>query len=440
MRENRLLHCLRLGTHADKEIIIQCQKSFDVLVLNANLVEYTSKATSSLIYGPLKKTPYVIDPGTHAFGHDPRYIMSRGVEVHPDNVKKSVQLLAERYGSPVVDVLGQRAVSPGDFGNKAIQEKFANHVIDFQLNVLEEEISEDAKYLDARIEARKPLFIIAPYFYVPFEDYGGWLSLNLELLRVSPRIHDNMELYSEIVLENRFLDYPGVLKEVADRYLESDACDGYLLWISNFPEHEATLDRLTNLCRFVKELSSSGRPVINMFAGYFSTVLHHVGLSGICHGPGYGEDRDVVPVGGGIPAPKYYFTPVHQRIPSREVELLVRKGIWSSVEMFHQEVCSQNVCRTVLNGDLSNFYLFGETELRIDKNGDPFDLMTSKTKSRLTAHFFEAKEAEIENVSIHSISELIVQLNQAYKKYEPPMQEKLGYLNIWADALDKYFS
>ena len=73
--------------------------------------------------------------------------------------------------------------------------------------------------------------------------------------------------------------------------------------------------------KFVSDLSTAtGKPVMSLAGGYFALLLYHVGLTGICHGPGYGESRAIsgsgAVTGSGGRLPLRYYVPALHRFYS----------------------------------------------------------------------------------------------------------------------------
>ena len=74
-------------------------------------------------------------------------------------------------------------------------------------------------------------------------------------------------------------------------------------------------------------------------------------MYGVAQSVGYGETRSVTPVGGGLPVNKYYFPPLHSRLPLSEVTTILKnKGYFSidkavASEDFYQNICSCTQCR-----------------------------------------------------------------------------------------------
>lgn len=428
-----LVHLMRLGTHAEQKYFIRqpdLPDWYDILVLNANIVDYFAKGTASLLAGPLFGRKYFIDPLTHSFGHNPVFLMSKG------EIKKSIQSIADRFGSPVRDGINQaRALTAADFSDGNVVKEFTLRVLEFQINRLSEALEDDAKYLEESV-IPEPILLIPPYFYMDISNYNEWLPRNINFIKTAKAAMPEKDIFGELVVDRGVLEDPDLWQSIADTYIATEELDGLIIWISDFSEHEASSSQLLNLRLFIERLSTCGKPIYNLFGGYYSLLLHHFGLSGVCHGPGYGENRDVVPVGGGIPKPKYYLTPVHQRLLHSEVQLLIDQGAWPSIEAFQEEVCNGPFCKTILAGDLGNFYLYGRVEPRQRVDGSFYNVPLPETIEAMNFHYLEAKAIEFSNVTSLAIEVLIEQLRDAYEKYRKLMPpSELRYLVFWANVL-----
>ena len=439
MSVNKPLHLMRLGVHSEQQFFESNKERFDIVVFNANLVHLFSSGTATFMKTKLKGKKYIIDPLTHAYGHNPRYIMS----VNKDGesaIKSSLASLAEVYGSPISTAVSNiKQVFPNELSSTRAKEQLAKNVIDFQENCLSNAIDEsDKKYLPPDIDSQlKPEFLIAPYFYMKSTTIDDWLMLNKELIVASKKIAEKKKLYAEIVIDRGILENDLELNKIANCYLTLNECDGYLLWISDFSEHQSSLSTLVGFRNFVKKLAQVNKPIINLYGGYFSLLLTRSGLTGVCHGPGYGEDRDVIPVGGGMPVSKYYLNPVHQRLLFRDVLFMVKEGAWKSVDDFYSDVCSGSICRDVISNDLENINKFGEENVRENK-GRVYSYPTTVARYLTTQHYLEAKAKEFNEVTTKSIQNLSDQLREAKIRYDKDMPgAQLRYLDNWVEALKK---
>jgi len=427
---------LRLGTHAEKDYFAVGRDLFDVVVFNANLVEYTAGAVASFVIGTLDEKPFFIDPITHAFGHSPRHIMRWKEEDGEGSwvVKRSIARLTERYGAVIRSkVEHKRAVTPSDFTRVSDREELCRAVVGFQMGRLHEALEEDRKYLGE--EQIRPALVIPPYFYMDVASLNNWLPVNSDFASIVASSPQPVPVFAQIVIDKHLLEDEEAINNIVRTY-QALQCDGFLIWISDFSEHAASRLSLRGFRHLVGGLGAGDRPVYNVYGGYFSALLAFDGLSGFCHGPGYGEGRNVVPVGGGRPWPKYYFTPLHNRFLHRVIELFLVQEGWTA-EGFLAEVCACPICRRVVDDDIDNFHIFGETVVRVRDDGISYQVPTARAVRSSTLHYMQAKRREVENVrNAADRNSLVADLIGAYQRFQPFFDsDEVRHLMTWASAL-----
>ena len=82
-------------------------------------------------------------------------------------------------------------------------------------------------------------------------------------------------------------------------------------------------------------------------------------MTGVAHGPEFGEYRSVVPVGGGIPIPKYYMRELHIRMMYESALRLIENMGWrSDAETYYKNVCGCKECRDVIKDDIGKLHAF----------------------------------------------------------------------------------
>jgi len=427
------IHILRFGVHAEQTFFTQGKDFYDWVLFNANTVHYFASGTGAFISGKLADKSYFIDPITHAFGHHPQYIKK------PDSnePKSSFAGLAEEYGEPARSNIGNRALNESDFTPDTVLEGFTKRVIDFQRDGLLRSLAPtDSKYMVGDpAEILRPKILVAPYFYMNSSNYKNWLPINLALIEAAQTFCEGYPLYGEIVIDRGILEDKNDYEAIIDAYLGAN-CKGFLLWIADFSEHEVPRQLLANYIDFIRNLSQDEREILNIYGGYFSIILTQLGLKGVTHGPGYGEERDVIPVGGGVPRAKFYLTPVHQRLLFETVEFMRLAGAWENAGDFYSKVCEGRWCKRVIGDDLSNFRKFGKVTISKDRHGIYRSYPTPDTRKNMIFHFLEAKAQEFSQMTTSSIGTIIEQLERAQSEYERYMPGgSLRYLGTWAKVL-----
>jgi len=144
-------------------------------------------------------------------------------------------------------------------------------------------------------------------------------------------------------------------------------------------------------------------------------------MSGIAHGPEFGEFRSVVPVGGGIPISRYYVPKLHARVRYREAAAMFRERGWlENSNNFHTNVCNCDECVSVLDGDAGNFVLFGEgtaKNVRRKHGIVTIEFPTRETRLRCLRHYLQRKLREYESATNAPRDVLIKNLEDGVDEY-----------------------
>jgi hypothetical protein len=440
-KSDAIWHMIRYGTHSEQRYFTEHEDCYNVLVFSANLVAFTPGGIASLVVGKVKDKKYIIDPLTHAFAHSPTKIMkeTEGGNFEP---KASIQSLIQYYGNPIVSkVQARKSVTPSDFSDDAVCREFTHKVLEFQNNVLNDQLkkSDFAKYLEE--EQTSPHLLIAPYFYMTSLSYKPWVDLNLKFISLARQIVSAKPLFAELVISQDVLTAQEILKDIVSRYGDSD-CDGIFIWVDGFAEQTASKEMLNNFNSLLKGLTQKGKKIYNLYSGYYSILCCAKGLlSGVCHGLQYGEDREVVPVGGGIPRAKFYLPGVHSRLRYGDVAYSIRVNNWNTVQKYQENICNCKVCKENIREDVfRNFARFG-TEKRIIArsqigNERTLSFATQESKDLCTRHYLEIKKKEFDDIQTQEFTTLLRDLVDNHKRFEDSLGiETVGHLNIWADVL-----
>jgi hypothetical protein len=220
--------------------------------------------------------------------------------------------------------------------------------------------------------------------------------------------------------------------------------------MDQFSEHHVSRDHLNAYTDFAKVmLKKHSKPVVNLYGGYWSTMLcglPQLGLlGGVCHGLGYGEDRAVVPVGGGIPLAKYYLRQYHQRLRfGHAVRAIERLRGFDSREAFLQAVCECDTCSmTIRDHPSDDFQAFGVTRPVQRRHGAQIvtlEYPTAQTTDLCLRHYLRSKQQEFDEAASARASEVAAELRSLW---ENGAARVLGtadaqYLRNWADLLDEH--
>lgn len=463
---NKSIHILRYGTVAEKEHLAKAISAYDYLSINGNTAAYVSTAIAKFIVAKFFSKPekgFFIDPITYAFQNEISLLMSKSKATGEEKIKKSVAKLIEIYGGPVEKVRTGLPVSADDFSEYGVRTTFVNKVLSFQYNLVYQHIEENdlKKYLDYvtadSIPQLRPKFLIAPYFYLDAQDvaYESWLDVNTSFVNMAvamaEKLFNNTDVFAQIVINKNVLFDIEKMQRLVEAYRELP-CAGYTVWIDDLNEHEASVVELKSFMELLDALK--GKPIYNMYGGYFSILLTHkeVGLlNGVSHGLEYGESRKVYPVGGGIPVSKYYFYPVHQRIDfTKAFYMLQHIGIidtkkenWGSSERYFAEICKCERCRHILGSSMIDFMQFESTDFYEVKRKDQ-TLRRKKaspdTKQNCLYHYLLCKKIEFIKVRKEVLNVLITELDSQRGKYKGAgaiHESEFAYLDVWVKCLNR---
>ncbi len=443
-----LQHWMTFGTFAEQQFFTYPDKdTYNGVMLNANMVAHAPAGLAAFLLEKTNpQTSYIIDPLTHAFQHDPGHIQTKD-----GTVKSSVLGLAKEYGSVIDSLVGKRSLLPGDFDDKAKRKEFVSKCLDFQRTSLSKVMADhdtNKKYLQHTEEDLQPYALVSPYFYMKEATVKRWLPLMSDCVdEAVGLISETERLFVSIVISEGVVLDDGLINEITGAFKDKQVA-GFLLWIDELDEHDTSGRVLSGYLSLAKALrGEKGREVINLHGGYFSILaasgkFGYEYLTGVAHGPEFGEVRGVVPVGGGIPIAKYYIKKLHNRIRySDTIKYLQAAGFLKDHVVFHDRVCNCAECQRTIDGDIANFSLFGESDSKLVKRGTGFvtmDFPKRETKVRCLKHYLESKKWEYEFAAKATKDDLIADLVKGAKEYEGPAGINfVAYLETWQEVLKK---
>lgn len=463
------MHILRYGTVAEKVHLEKALSAYDCLSINGNSAAYVSNAIAKFIVEKFFSKPekgFFIDPITYAFQNEIKLLKSKSKTTGEESIKKSVKKLIEFYGFPANKVEAGVPIIVDDFSSEDVKLEFCKRILQFQYNLVYSHIKENdlQKYLDYalpdaknRIPQFRPQFLIAPYFYLDSQEssFDQWLNLNIEFANMACQISlencDGKDIFTQIVISKAVLTNVECMNKIIESYKKTN-CTGYTIWVDDLNEQESSEDELLGFIHLLKGLN--GKPVYNMYGGYFSILLTHksIGLlSGVSHGLEYGESRKVYPVGGGIPVSKYYYLPLHHRLDfTKAYYLLEHAGIvdttkenWGSSKKYYSDICGCSQCKTVIGDDMINFVEFESKEFYEIHRKDQImrrKKASSDTKQNCLYHYLLCKKWEFLRINKESINDLTNDLLSHKKNYEScdSLREgELDYLCTWTNVIKR---
>ncbi|MGB5106713.1 MAG: hypothetical protein WBP29_08725 [Candidatus Zixiibacteriota bacterium] len=440
MTNNNLLHVLNFGTFNEGRYFIGKYKdSFDIVSLNANLIAHAPEGTTGFVAG-LKRKRFFIDPQFHAFMQHPKTVMRKKDKVSV--LKESVRKLADYYDSIVQKKAGVSAITADELTGQVISE-IATTIAQFQLSILSDTLCNlaESDFVDPAQLA--PDFLISPYTYLEADNWQLHLKKNLHMLdafrHAATSLDPKREVYAQLVLSQEVLTDNQSANAIADSYLLS-GISGIVLWIDSFSETKASSHLLAAYVEFIRRLRQGESKVIILHGGYFSIALSgsiDARIDGVGHGIEYGEQRAVIPVGGGVPLAKYYFPRFHKRVdyyPDAQDILIEMKWI-ESQKSFYANVCSCNTCKSVIIDEVqSNFEEFGETKDSL-VNGRPYPTAQAMRKSR--EHYLNCKIAEYERIKKDGLTKNIELLRETAELASKIKSHDFGHLTRWVEILQR---
>ena len=440
-------HWMMFGTFAEqRHFIYPSKQTYQGTIINGNMVAHAPDGLAAFLLEKTANQRYIIDPLTHAFQHNPSYL--RDEEGNP---KSSIQALANIYGEPLQSAVGTRPVLPRDFKDDAILAEFVGKCLDFQNRKLASAMAQSSvmKYFldfDAGSPAQSvgaPYALVAPYFYITETTIGEWLPICVRAARIARETYPDAKIFASVVVSQGVVLDEAMRNEIANAF--KDYVSGYLLWVDDLDEQQTAEADLRGLLSLARALRDGGRyEVINLHGGYFSIlaagVLGGSAMSGVTHGPEFGEYRSAVPVGGGIPIAKYYMPQLHARVRYRDaVGLLNAKGWLADAATFHANVCDCDECLSTLAGNVDNFTLFGDGNVREVKRGSGLVRITyptGATKQRCLRHYLQRKSREYRFAATASRELILNDLHNGYDAFEAVMGlEGVKHLRLWEKVL-----
>lgn len=433
---------MMFGTFAEQRYFVYpTPDTYKGVIINANMVAHAPDGLAAFLLERTNLT-YLIDPLTHAFQHNPSFVLGPSGEA-----KSSIRRLAEEYdpdGKHLQQLVGTKPLLPRHLRDAEILKGFVDRCLRFQRQELVQAMrdADAAKYVLFDDPNLSPHALIAPYFYLTEGTYADWLELEIACVRIARELAPRDRLYAGIVISRGLLNDESKRTEITAA-LSATPVEGFVVWVDDFDEQQLGQAELRDFLRLAESLRADDtRDVINLHGGYFSILAAgNAGdsvLSGVTHAPEFGEYRSVVPVGGGIPMARYYVPELHARVRFREALRLFQLMGWlKDSRTFHANVCDCTVCVETLNGDPANFVLFGKGNVKEVRRGAGvvrIDFPTGETKTRCLQHYLQRKSREYTASAQAPRGDLLAELQQGYARYEDYLGDGVAYLRSWRDV------
>lgn len=449
-------HIYHYNTHAEKRYFLGSEHHslYDVIALNGNIVSHTPEGVAGFLAMAAKD--FYIDPQTHAFQHATinlkRDVSDKKKKEPPKyEFKPSIRKLAnERLGPPFSDVIrDDKPIGPTIFLENGvikddIVERVCQSVKEFQLDMIESELDEEAKEFMEGPSGFRPKFVIAPYFYLSAHRWEEWLKINVACYQMMKRLVKDVPTYLSLVVSRDALDNRGAIV----RAISALEPDGILLWIDSHVEEDLRKSEVEIYIEFLRELKNATGTLYNSHGGYLSTLLCHSELGGlldgVAHSVNYGEHRNVIPVGGGLPMARFYLHSVHSRLRWGDAaEIVLAKKWLSSVDTYRDKICMCRQCKELFDEKGSAekvFELYGDsnpvTITRRTGSIVRLEYPTKEAKQAASRHYLYNKAKEFSDIEEKAASELLQNLNTTYSEISSDCgEDAVAHLLTWYEVL-----
>jgi hypothetical protein len=256
----------------------------------------------------------------------------------------------------------------------------------------------------------------------------------LQLSTATVQLGLNHPVHAVICVDESFLDNQQFFDYLAVE-LPKTKVQGVWLWMSRLYEEGADEAKLRMYRKFVEELSKQ-MEVYSMHGGYFSLLMSKFGMSGVSHGVGYGEQKNVVPVvGKATPTVRYYLRPIHRRLSVAQIERCFNALRITNVSHFHAQICNCVVCKGVVVNKLSDFDAFGA--MHHSKIDSKRLAQTPAAAKRCRYHFLLNRIKERDWIKTTKLSDILADLKNAHGIWckQPTISSECNHLVPWEKVL-----
>jgi predicted esterase len=380
-----------------------------------------------------------VDPQSGKVRTDLDWIKSdqkvRGKKGHiKRDFKSSYKKLADVFGLPFSTAVNRSvALAAADFGTDQIVENACKNVLSFQADLLRDVFRRDPETAAFADELPAPAALLAPYFYIEQSRTAEWVALNRRLALVSTKLVRDIPVHV-VICGHRDLLTNAVQSQAIISNLKECKPAGVWLWFSRFDEHGASRQELAALRHWVEQLSPQ-MPVFNMHGSYFSLALSKVGMAGIAHGVGYGEQKDVVPViGQSTPTVQYYVRSLHAKYSVPQITRCFSALGVTTPEQFFEIICDCVICKGIIGKDLNAFAQFGE--IHYSRPSSKRASQTPAAAKRCRYHFLLNRSRERDYVRANALKAIADNCNAAADQWRKTiLGQSIGHLRTWAEVL-----
>lgn len=247
---------------------------------------------------------------------------------------------------------------------------------------------------------------------------------------------NDVPVHGVLCVPREFLEDDDFLNDALVAQLPETKVAGVWVWFSRLDERTASKRQLTNLMKLTSSLGSKMK-VFNLHGGFFSLALSKHGLTGIAHGVGYGEQKDVVPViGQSTPSVRYYLPALFARFGVPDIERGFNTIGVNTPSEFFSRICDCVVCRGVIASSLSNFREFGERHFSTPDSKRA--AQTPAAAKRCRFHFLLCRLKERDWIGTKTNDEVVKKLRDNCKTWKPTvLSDHVQQVELWASILEK---
>lgn len=424
----------RIGITAEGSLLTANNDTFHGVLIGGNFAALYKNWLSTFLQ-KLRK-PYFLDPRTEGLARDLTLIQKDGefrssfdkLINHFDTVAKNKYLSTR---------LKRGKLSPDDFIESTRPKKWnlklinilVNGTLALQDNILNLDsnsnnksikkymkILEEIDELDG--ELKRVEFLVAPYFYFPTIQ-SPWFEINVKLLDTTIK-KSGRDVYCVLCFDPESINS----QEIDTITKKFRNASGFLIWLNNFHETRVDQDLLKKYVKIATELKKTGKPVINLYAGYFTLALENIGIDGYCRGIGISDGRDVdLPASGGGTPNRYYLRQIHNFV----VEETIIKILSRNPDLR----CKCEICKKVAEQVISKTKPQSSTDL-----ANAF--ITKLKPNEFKSHFMQSHKQEIDHILLDNPNiknELQDEINDSSKRRLRDLDVRLTHLERWFNSL-----
>ena len=398
----------------DRKILLNALGHFDGFHVGA------SSPASEINFVQDVGKPFFVDPMAYMFSLAPEHVISKDT----GKVRASLLALAKRYSPILESAVGKRAVTAKEIlAASGSLEEFTHNVLEYQRTKFHTDdlvlfsqyydkydaLDSAEEHVDHATQATAPCLLIPPFF---FNEGPGdaWYRATLLCARMAiEHKKSDEQLYPTLFLAKELLIDSTAIDAIANDFSDT-GFDGIILWINGMSEESASPEILAGLIRLVNALSAKGKPVVKLFGGFLSILMHQYGISAFSCNLSYRTSRDVLAYKWIAPAPpkaRFYIPALHQAYELEEA--------FGVLTAFPSLACNCGLCRSAYGGNLDRFV----SEMR--KEG------------YCQNHFLNARKHELELVAKHGPAAALDSIDGTLRALKKKTAKGARHLMKWRE-------